>query len=451
MENQKQADESSNGAPDENAARVGESRTTVKRSVPVGSLSKPSKQDSLKDDGRSGNAVTRTSGSSSSDKDLQTYASEARISSDIPGSVAKADIGITKFSDVRGSTGNDDGFDVSDLVRAPSSRLVHSPRHDNAVASSKSSDKVPKRASSAEEPDRLGKCWKGDVKARDLEGEIRFSYRERLVDPRYADEKTGSDEESLYQAGDKLVDRTKDKGNERYDREHRERLDRLDKSHGDDFVAEKPRDRSIERHGRELSIERMQERGNVRNLDRLPEKAKDERSKDDRSKLRYSDTSAEESHGDDRFHGQSLPPPPPIPPNVVPQSVGGGRHDDDADRRKEDDFRDRKREEREGLLMKVEERELPSKRPKLKKEHLPTAETGEYSSVAPPPPPSIGVSQSYDGRDRGDRKGPIIQCAGYIDESGIKIHGKEAAASKMNCRDSNPMYDREWEDEKRQS
>ncbi|KAI4313667.1 hypothetical protein L6164_026626 [Bauhinia variegata] len=533
MENQKQADESSNRSLDENVAKVGESRTSVKRSVPVGSLTKPSKQDSVKEDGRSGKAVTRTSGSSNSDKDIQTYASEgrhsgttnisssanangnavsvstkgsassARTSSDVPGSDAKADIGVTKSSDARGSTGKDD----SDLARAPSSRIVHSPRHDNAVATSKSSDKVQKRAGSAEEPDRQGKRRKGDVEARDLEGEVQFSERERLVDPRYADDKSGPSEQSLYRAGDKPSDRTKDKGTDRHDREHRERLDRLDKSRGDDFVAEKPRDRSIERYGRERSAERMQERGNDRNIDRIPEKAKDERGKDDRSKLRYSDTSTEKSHGDDRFHEQSLPPPPPLPPNIVPQSVGAGRRDDDADRRygttrhsqrlsprhedkerrrseenslvsqddakrrKEDDFRDRKREEREVLLMKAEERELrerererekasilkedmdlnaASKRRKLKREHLPTSEPGEYSPVAPPPPPPGIISQSYDGRDRGDRKGPIIQRAGYIDEPGLRIHGKEAAASKMNRRDSDPMYDREWEDEKRQ-
>ena len=124
----------------------------------------------------------------------------------------------------------------------------------------------------------------------------------------------------------------------------------------------------------------MQERGSDRSFNRLPEKAKDERNKDDRNKLRYNDASVEKSHGDDRFHGQSLPPPPPLPPNVVPQSVGAGRRDedvdrrygatrhsqrlsprheekerrrseetvvsqDDAKRRKEDDFRDRKREE----------------------------------------------------------------------------------------------------------
>lgn len=79
-----------------------------------------------------------------------------------------------------------------------------------------------------------------------------------------------------------------------------------------------------------------------------------------------------------------------------------------------------------------------SKRRKLKRDYLPTGEPGEYSPVAPPPPPAgIGLSQPYDGRDRGDRKGPVIPHGGYIDEPGLRIHGKEVA-SKMNRRDSDP-------------
>ena len=395
-----------------------QSRASGKRSAPASSLSKTSKQDPSKEDNRSGKAVARTSGSLSSDKDLQTHASEgrhtgnanvsssvnangntvsgsakssapsAKISLDGPGSELKAEMGAVKSSDIRASMVKDDGNDVTDLSRGSSSRVVHSPRHENTVVASKSTDKVQKRAGSAEEPDRLGKRRKGDAELRDLEGEVRFSERERLVDPRLSDDKLGPDEPGLYRAGDKPLERPKDKGNERYEREHRERLDRMDKARGDDFIAEKPRDRSIERYGRERSVERMQDRGSERSFNRIPEKAKDDRSKDDRSKLRYNDASIEKSHADDRFHGQSLPPPPPLPPNMVPQSVGGGRRDEDADRRygatrhsqrlsprheekerrrseetvvsqddakrrKEEDFRDRKREEREGLSLKV--------------------------------------------------------------------------------------------------
>ncbi|RDX96895.1 THO complex subunit 2, partial [Mucuna pruriens] len=520
MENPKQVEESINRASDEHATRTAESRISAKRSVPAGSLSKPSKQDPVKEDGRSGKPVARTSGSSSSDKDLQTHASEGRytgttnISSvsangnaisgsikgsnppakillDGPSNESKAEVGATKSSDIRASVVKDDGNDATDFTRGSSSRVVHSPRHENTGVTSKSNDKVQKRASSSEEPDRLGKRRKGDVEPRDFESEVRLSERDKLMDSRFADDKLGPD-----RTGDKPLERPKDKGSERYEREPRERLDRLDKSRGDDFVAEKPRDRSIERYGRERSVERMQERVSERSFNRLPEKAKDERSKDDRNKLRYNDASVEKSHADDRFHGQSLPPPPPLPPNMVPQSVGAGRRDEDADRRygatrhsqrlsprheekerrrseetvvsqdeakrrKEDDFRDRKREE-----IKVEERErerekanilkedldlnAASKRRKLKREHLPSGEPGEYSPVAPPPPlPGVGMSLAYDGRDRGDRKGPIIQHPSYIDEPSLRIHGKEVAG-KLNRRESDPLYDREWDDEKRQ-
>ncbi|CAJ1936729.1 unnamed protein product [Sphenostylis stenocarpa] len=524
-ENSKQVEESLNRASDDHGTRISESRSSAKRSVPTGSLSKPSKQDPVKEDGRSGKPVARTSGSSSSDKDLQTHVLEGRhsgttnvassvsangntiscstkgsnppvrISLDGPGNESKAEIGVSKSSDIRASVVKDDGNDTTDFVRGSSSRVVHSPRHENTGVASKSNDKVQKRASSAEEPDRLGKRRKGDVELRDFESEVRFTERDKLMDPRFADDKLGPEEHGLSRAGDKPLERPKEKGSERYEREHRERLDRMDKSR-DDSGAEKPRDRSIERYGRERSVERLQERGSERSFNRLPEKAKDERSKDDRNKLRYSDASVEKSHADDRFHGQSLPPPPPLPPNMVPQSVGAGRRDEDADRRyggtrhsqrlsprheekerrrseetvvsqddakrrKEDDFRDRKREE-----IKVEERERErekanilkeeldlnsvSKRRKLKREHLPAGEPGEYSPVAPPPPPpGIGMSLGYDGRDRGDRKGPIIQHPNYIDEPNLRIHGKEVA-SKLNRRESDPLYDREWDDEKRQ-
>ncbi|KAI9168848.1 hypothetical protein LWI28_002735 [Acer negundo] len=92
---------------------------------------------------------------------------------------------------------------------------------------------------------------------------------------------------------------------------------------------------------------------------------------------------------------------------------------------------------------------VASKRRKLKRDHLPSVEPGEYSPVAPPPPSiAMGISQSYDGRDRGERKGAMMR-AGYIEDAAMRIHSKEVAG-KMARRDSDPMYDREWEDEKRQ-
>ncbi|KAJ6973964.1 THO complex subunit 2-like isoform X1 [Populus alba x Populus x berolinensis] len=202
-----------------------------------------------------------------------------------------------------------------------------------------------------------------------------------------------------------MITLSKDKGNDRYDRDHRERSERPDKSRGDDSLADRSRDKSMERYGREHSVERGQDRVADRSFDRLADKAKD-----DRSKLRYNDTSAEKSQVDDRFHGQNLPPPPPLPPHMVPQSVTSGRRDEDADRRmiakrrKEDDVRERKREEREGLSIK-----------------------GKLVNIllfAPPPPPlGIGMSHSYEGRGRGDRKGAMNQHASYLEEPLMRIHG----------------------------
>ncbi|KAM3705521.1 hypothetical protein ACB094_03G087500 [Castanea mollissima] len=488
-ENPKQVDESARTL-DENMAKVApknstesELRTTVKRSTIATSLTKPPKQDLAKDDSRSGKAVGRTSGPSSGDKDLSTHASEgrqvgptnassavtangntvspsvkgstpsARAPSDSHGNELKAETGASKSSDMRVSSVKEDGAEVSDV--RPPSRLVHSPRHDNSANASKSSDKLQKRASPAEEPDRLVKRRKGDSETRDLEGDVRFSDRERSVDH-------GIEEHRLT---DKPLDRSKDKSNERYDRDYRERVDRPDKSRGDDVFAEKARDRSIERYGRERSVERVQERGTDRSFDRLSDKAKDDRNKDDRSKLRR-DEDADRRFGATR-HTQRLSP----------------RHEEkerrrseensvvlqeDAKRRRDDDLRERKREEREVLSMKAEERErerererekanllkddmeagAASKRRKLKREHLPSGEAGEYSPVAPPPPP-LGVSaQSYEGRDRGERKGAMIQRTGYLDEPNLRIHGKEVAG-KMTRRETDQMYDREWDDDKR--
>ncbi|KDP38157.1 hypothetical protein JCGZ_04800 [Jatropha curcas] len=523
-ENQKQMDEMANRTLDESMGRAAsknsaesESKASGKRSVPAGSVKTP-KQDLGKDDFKSGKAVGRTPGTSSGDKDISSHLSDGRQGSVTNVSAAVTSNGNVVSASARCSTSShggegktdggagksvvrDDATEVADVQKPP--RLVHSPRHDGSLAPSKSSDKLQKRASPGEDPERLIKRRKGDTELRDLEGEGRLSDRERSIDARLLDlEKMGSDEQNIHRSTEKLLDRSKDKSNERYDRDYRERSDRPDKSRADDILMERSRDRSMERYGRERSVER----GADRNFDRPTDKAKDERNKDDRSKLRYSDTSVEKSHVDDRFYGQNLPPPPPLPPHLVPQSVNTGRRDEDADRRfgaarhaqrlsprheererrrseensmvsqddakrrREDDFRERKREEREGMSMKVEDRErerererekvnllkeemdasAASKRRKLKREHLPSGEAGEYSPIAPPPPPPpIGMSQTYDGRDRGDRKGAMIQRAGYMEEPPMRIHGKEVAG-KMTRRDADPMYDREWDDEKRQ-
>ncbi|XP_038684183.1 THO complex subunit 2 isoform X4 [Tripterygium wilfordii] len=360
-ENQKEMDESTNKTLDENAAKVApknhvesELKASVKRSVVTGSHTRLPKQDLAKDEPKSGKPAARASGTSSNDRDASSHtegrqASAANVSSlatngnnkgstsstrssDIHGTELKADPGVAR-PDMRYSTPREDEFEVADALRAPASRLGQSPRHDNAATSSKASDKLQKRSSPADGPERLSKRRKGDADS-SLEGEVRFSDRERSTDARSVDlNKSGAEEPIIHRTTDKPLDRSKDKGNERYDRDYRERSERPEKSRADDLLAEKPRDRSMERYGRERSVERVQERGSDRNFDRLADKAKEERNRDDRSKVRYSDTSAEKSHVDDQFHGQNLPPPPPLPPHMVPQSVNAGRRDEDADRR----------------------------------------------------------------------------------------------------------------------
>lgn len=100
--------------------------------------------------------------------------------------------------------------------------------------------------------------------------------------------------------------------------------------------------------------------------------------------------------------------------------------------------REREREREKANLLKEDmDANAASKRRKLKRDHLPTGEAGEYSPVAPPPPLTINMAQSYDGRDRGDRKGAVIQRTGYIEEPSLRVHGKEMP-SKMTRRDIDP-------------
>ncbi|KAL3635917.1 THO complex subunit 2 [Castilleja foliolosa] len=488
-DNLKQVDDSANKQFEDNskvntkAFMEPEVRPTVKRSTVAGSAAKQSKQDSAKDEDKPGKATGRTSSSSGNATTISALAKLANSStrSSDHNTETKADTMNTKPSDSRVYGGKDDGTEYSEVHnKQPISRSTHS----SPPAPSKLNEKPQKRSSPAEEHDRLNKRRKGEIDSREVDvNDVRLSEKER-----------SSDEQ---RAIDKLLDRTKEKSGERYDRDYRERSERPEKLRGDDILTEKLRDRSLERHGRERSVDRVQERAVDRNFDKL---SKDERNKDDRSKVRYGDASVEKSHVDDRFHGQSLPPPPPLPPHVIPLSVSSGRRDEDADRRfgsarhaqklsprheererrrsednasvllddmkrrREDEFRDRKRDERDAVSVKMEERErdkanmskddtdlsaAASKRRKLKREHI-QSEPGEYLPSAPTPPPiSISLSQSHDGRERGDRKGVIAQRPLYAEEPGLRAHSKEAA-SKAARRDADPTYDREWDDDKRQ-
>lgn len=78
-----------------------------------------------------------------------------------------------------------------------------------------------------------------------------------------------------------------------------------------------------------------------------------------------------------------------------------------------------------------------SKRRKLKREHTLSSEAGgEYSQVVPPPPPgSLVMSQSFDPRERAEKKAALLQPRVSYTEEAPRMHGKEAVG-KISRRDS---------------
>ncbi|CAH2033971.1 unnamed protein product [Thlaspi arvense] len=423
------------------------------------SMNKPTKQD----EGKSGKAVGRTS---TVDKDLIYLESrQAGLTKASPSTAANGSL-ATGSSKVK-----DDGAEASDTQKQ-SSRTVHSPRHE-INTSLRSSDRLQKRANAVEDSDRISKRRKGDAEHKEHDSEARPSDRDRSAEARLDLNKTSTDDQGTHRD----QDRSKDKGNERQDRDHRDRVERSDKARGDD--VEKVRDKSLERHGRERSVEKSLDKGTTRNYDK---------NKDDRTKPRHSEASLEKSHPDDHFHSQGLPPPPPLPPNTFPQSMASKeeperragstrhsqrlspRHDererrrseenssvavDDTKRRRDDDFRDRKRDDRETISVKGEERErererereksIPlkddfeaSKRWKVKRDQqVSSAEPGEYSPMPHQSslPVSMGPPSSYEGRER--KSSNMTQYGGYPEEPSIRLMGKEAF-SKMARRDPDP-------------
>ncbi|CAN8291333.1 unnamed protein product [Cochlearia groenlandica] len=463
---QKESDEPPRVSEDSVKASSKYSEAELKLSSKRGASMNKSTQDFGKDDGKSAKAVGRAS---TADKDLIYSGSrQAGLTKASPSTAANGSVAAGS------SKVKDDGAEASE-TQNQSSRTIHSPRHESST-SLRSSDRLQKRANAVEDSDRISKRRKGDGEHKEHDIEARSSDRDRSAVARVVDlNKTPTDDQSTHRD----QDRSKDKGNERADRDHRERLERSDKPRGDD--VERARDKSMERYGRERSVEKGLDKGATRSYDR---------NKDDRSKLRHSEASL----SDDHFHSQQgLPPPPPLPPNIVPHKedterrAGGTKHSqrlsprhdererrrseenssvsvDDTKRRRDDDFRDRKREDRETFSVKGEERERErerereksnplkddfeaSKRRKLKREQqVPSAEPGEFSPMLHQS--SLGAGQSsYEGRER--KSSNMIQHGGYLDDSSIRLVGKEAS-SKMARRDPDPMYDREWEDDKRQ-
>ncbi|CAO2181939.1 unnamed protein product [Urochloa humidicola] len=352
-----------------------------------------------------------------------------------------------------------------------------------------------KRPAPAEEQDRSSKRRKGETEHRDGDLSEHHVDKERSLDSRAIDkfrsvdhdkEKSANEEQNLSRA-----EKIREKFDDKYDRDPREKLDRAERRRGEDAI-DRPTDRLSDR--RERSIERMQERV----TDKAPEKGREDRNKDERNKGKYAEPSVDRTHStDERFRGQSLPPPPPLPTSFVPQSVGANRREEDADRRggsarhiqrssprrdekerrqseenassfqddikhrREEDLRDRKREDRDVPSNKVDERDREkgtvmkedsdpsnaSKRRKVKREQ-PSLEAGEYAPSAPQPPShGTGSSQLSDVRER-ERKGAISQHRSSHTDDLPRTHSKDTT-SKPSRREADQMHDREWEEEKR--
>lgn len=350
-----------------------------------------------------------------------------------------------------------------------------------------------KRLAPAEEQDRSSKRRKGETEPRDSDLSEHHVDKEKSLDSRAVDkfrsvdhEKSTNEEQNLSRA-----EKIREKFDDKYDRDPREKLDRAERRRGEDAI-----DRSTDRLSdrRERSIERMQERV----TDKAPEKGREDRNKDERNKGKYAEPSVDRTHStDERFRGQSLPPPPPLPTSFVPQSVGANRREEDADRRggsarhiqrssprrdekerrqseenassfqddgkhrREEDLRDRKREDRDVPSNKVDDRDREkgtttkedsdpssaSKRRKVKREQ-PSLEAGEYAPSAPQlPSHGTGSSQLSDVRER-ERKGVISQHRSSHTDDLPRTHGKDTT-SKPSRREAEQMHDREWEEEKR--
>lgn len=525
-------DESSIKVAPKITAAEPESRTQPKRANQTSSTIRQSKTEPTKDDSRSGKAAGRVvTASSTVERDPASRTSEnrqgltagiaasnggtgkasstsAKVTQETLANFLKTDTATSKSVDLK-APGEQD-VDRSETQEASGLQKGYPPKspHDEETLLPKSADdiqkdKQQKRPNPVDETDRLNKRRKGDNEDKGGESlEIRGLDQRSIDKPRTMDqEKSGPEERNSEKAADKSLDRPKERVGERADRDHRgERPERSDKSRGEEHAGERTRDRSMERF-RERSVDRTQDRGPDRNFERPGDRNKDERNKDDRNRSRYSESTAEKPHPDDRFPMQSLPPPPPLPPNVVPQSLPVGRREDEIDRRgtssrpiqrlsprreeklekrrseegsattldeskrrREDEYR--KREEREismkaekdrdkvNLLKEEADATAASKRRRLKRDHLSSEATANYGP-SPPPPLSLSATmpQPYDGRER-DRKEPLLQRNLYLEESGYdkgstgRIHNKEGG--KVTRRDHEPIYNRDWEDDKRQ-
>ncbi|KAK3166323.1 hypothetical protein QOZ80_1AG0044350 [Eleusine coracana subsp. coracana] len=443
---------------------------------------KVSKHDVAKEDAKSGKSVSRNANQQTSDREALSQAAD-----------------VVQDTNSTGTNGN--FHPVTRKVSASSQRTTMPVTHNGAVHPSgeaadltDSAGRQQKRSVPVEEQDRSSKRRKGEIENRDNDLAEHHLDKEKSLDScsvdkfRSTDHDKGASEEQNLSRAEKLREKYDDK----YDRDHREKLDRAERRRGEDPI-ERSTDRLSER--RERSIERMQERV----TDKAPEKGREDRNKDERNKVKYAEPSLDRAHSsDERFRGQSLPPPPPLPASFVPQSVGGNRREEDTDRRagstrhiqrssprreekerrqseenaslsqddgkhrREEDIRDRKREDRDVLSNKVDDRDREkgvtlkedtdpnntSKRRKIKRDQ--PLEAGEYAPSVPQPSiHGTGSSHSFDVRERErERKGLISQHRTSHADDLPRMHGKDTS-SKQSRREADQMHEREWEEEKR--
>jgi len=459
-----------------------ESETRAPQKRAAHNAGKVLKHDVAKEDGKAGKSTSRNSNQQASTVPVDREASQA----------------VDSVQDTNSASSNGNMHPAPRKVSS-SQRNAMLATHNGAVnPSGESTDltdstvRQQKRSVPAEEQDRSSKRRKGEAEPRDTDFSEHHIDKEKSLDSRAGDkfrsvdhEKSANEEQNLSRA-----EKIKDKFDDKYDRDPREKLDRAERRRGEDAI-DRATDRLSDR--RERSIERMQERVS----DKAPEKGREDRNKDERNKGKYAEPSVDRTHStDERFRGQSLPPPPPLPTSFVPQSVGANRREDDTDRRggsvrhiqrssprrdekerrqseenassfqddgkhrREEDLRDRKREDRDVLSNKVDDRDREkgtamkedsdpnsaSKRRKIKREQS-SLEAGEYAPSAPQPPShGTGSSQVSDVRER-ERKGPISQHRSLHTDDLPRMHGKDT--SKQSRREADQMHDREWEEEKR--
>ncbi|KAG8078866.1 hypothetical protein GUJ93_ZPchr0007g6205 [Zizania palustris] len=437
---------------------------------------KVSKHDVVKEDTKSGKSTSRG---------INQQGSSVPVDKDVLSQAADG-VQDTTTNSLAASNGN--LHTAPRKISAPSQRSTATRTGGAANPSGESTDlidsnmKQQNRSAPADEQERGSKRMKGDIEGRDGDLTEQHTDKEKNLDSQLLDkfcpvdhEKSASEEQIVIR-----TEKSKEKVDDKYDRDPREKADRTERRRGEDMV-ERSTDRALER--RERSIERIQERG----TDRAPDKAREDRNKEERNKVKHAESSIDRAHpSGERFRGQSLPPPPPLPTSFVPESVGANRRDEDTDRRgvsarhnqrpsprrddkerwhleenavsslqddgkhrREEDLRDRKRDDRVVSSSKVDDRDRDkggnimkedsdpnsaSKRRKIKRDQS-ALEAGEYAPSPQPP-------------NHGERKGAISQHRASHADDLPRMHGKDST-SKTSRREADQVQEREWEEEKR--